>query len=186
MQDSRNWSFLLSGLVPAIAGAGLTMSIVDAQGVAVSALTAQEDGSTKLLSGSLRPGTYTLVVSGQVQDSSYRISLIEGNTYFVSSTGSDTNLGTYAAPFSSIENAANRADPGDTIMIRGGIYYDRVLNLVKSGTSDRPITIESVPGEFVALDHGFQTGPWSATENANIFRSTPLIPDPTVESIVLG
>ena len=183
VQDSRNWSFLLSGLVPVATGTGLTISIVDAQGVAVSALTAQEDGSTKLLSGSLRPGTYTLAVSGQVQNSSYRISLIEGNTYFVSSTGSNTNLGTYAAPFSSIENAANRADPGDTIMIRGGTYYDRVLNLVKSGTADRPITIESVPGEFVAIDHGFQTGAWSATENANIFRSTPLIPDPKVESI---
>ena len=183
VQDSRNWSFLLSGLVPVATGAGLNISIVDAQGVAVSALTAQEDGSTKLLSGSLRPGTYTLAVSGQVPNSSYRISLIEGNTYFVSSTGSDTNLGTYAAPFSSIETAANRADPGDTIMIRGGTYYDRVLNLTKSGTKDRPITIESVPGEFVALDHGFQTGPWSATENANIFRSTPLIPDPKVEGV---
>ena len=123
------------------------------------------------------------MVSGQVQNSSYRISLIEGNTYFVSSTGSDTNLGTYAAPFGSIENAANRADSGDTIMIWGGTYYDHVLNLVKSGTTDRPITIESVPGEFVALDHGFQTGPWSATDNANIFRSTPLIPDPKVEAV---
>ena len=180
VRDTKNWGFLLSGLTT-----GAKLSVVNTATGAVARLTAQGDGTTQYLTGSLRPGSYALSVSGEnvTTTSSYRLSLLEGNTYFVSTTGQDNSLGTYAAPFATIEAAAKRLDPGDTVMIRGGVYYDRILELSRSGSIDRPVTIESVPGEFVAVDHGFKTGEWVPTRNSNVFRTKPIIAEPDIDRI---
>jgi hypothetical protein len=179
VRDTKNWSFLLSGLTTDI-----KLAVVSEETGAVSSLTPQSDSSTKLLSGSLRPGRYYLTVSGDAPAASnYRLSLLEGNTYFVSGSGSDSNLGTYNAPYATIEAATKRLDPGDTVMIRGGTYYDRVLQLTRGGTSDRPITVQSVPGEAVIVDHGFKTESWTATDNPNIFRTNPIIAEPTIDRV---
>lgn len=181
VRDTKNWSFLLSGLV-----ADLQISVVNAETGTISPLTIETDSSTRFVSGSLRPGQYYLAVSGNniTNTSSYRLSLLEGNTYFVSTLGgNDSNLGTYSAPFATIETATQRLDPGDTVLVRGGTYYDRVLQLSRSGTVDRPITLESVPGETVILDHGFQPGYWDSTDNPNVFRTTPIIAEPNLDRI---
>ena len=180
VRDTKNWSFLLSGLTT-----GVKLSVVNTSTGVVAPLKVQGDGTTQYLTGSLRPGSYALSVSGEnvATTSSYRLSLLEGNTYFVSTTGQDSGLGTYAAPFATIEAAAKRLDPGDTVMIRGGIYYDRILELSRSGSIDRPITIESVPGEFVTVDHGFKTGEWLPTRNTNVFRTKPVIAEPDLDRV---
>ncbi len=179
VRDTKNWSFLLSGLTTDI-----KLAVVNEETGAVNALTPQGDGSTKILTGSLRPGRYYLTVSGETPTASnYRLSLLEGNTYFVSTSGNDSNLGTYSAPYATIEAATNRLDPGDTVMIRGGTYYDRVLQLTRGGTSDRPITVQSVPGEMVVVDHGFKTETWTATDNPNIFRTNPIVAEPTLDRV---
>jgi hypothetical protein len=155
VRDTKNWSFLLSGL-----STDIKLAVVNEETGAVNSLTPQGDGSTKILTGSLRPGRYYLTVSGDTPaDSNYRLSLLEGNTYFVSTSGSDSNLGTYNAPYATIENATKRLDPGDTVMIRGGTYYDRVLQLTRGGTADRPITVQSVPGEAVIVASRQKLGP---------------------------
>jgi hypothetical protein len=177
VRDTKNWSFLLSGLTTDI-----KLAVVNADTGAAGPLTPQGDDSTQLLTGSLRPGRYYLSVSGDTPAASnYRLSLLEGNTYFVSTSRNDSNLGTYNAPYATIEAATKRVDPGDTVMIRGGTYYDRVLQLTRSGTTDRPITIQSVPGEMVVVDHGFKTESWTATDNPNIFRTNPIIAEPTID-----
>ncbi len=179
VRDTKNWSFLLSGLTTDI-----KLSVVNEDNGVVSPLTPQGDASTKILTGSLRPGRYYLTVSGDTPvASNYRLSLLEGNTYFVSTSGSDSNLGTYNAPYATIEAATKRLDPGDTVMIRGGTYYDRVLQLTRGGTSDRPITVQSVPGETVIVDHGFKTETWTATDNPNIFRTNPVLAEPTLDRV---
>lgn len=179
VRDTKNWSFLLSGLTTDI-----KLAVVNADTGASSTLTPQSDDSTRLLSGSLRPGRYYLTVSGDTPAASnYRLSLLEGNTYFVSASGNDSNLGTYNAPYATIENATKRLDPGDTVMIRGGTYYDRVLQLTRGGTADRPITVQSVPGETVIVDHGFKTETWTATDNPNIFRTNPILAEPTIDRV---
>jgi hypothetical protein len=43
-------------------------------------------------------------------------------TWYVASTGSDSNAGTLAAPFKSITQAQTAAASGDTVLIRGGTY----------------------------------------------------------------
>ena len=67
-------------------------------------------------------------------------------TYYVATTGSDSNAGTLAAPFKSITKAQSVASSGDTVSIRGGTYssftiagsdsnYNYVHQLSKGGIS---------------------------------------------------
>ena len=74
--------------------------------------------------------------------------------YYVSPTGSDTNPGTQASPFATVQKANNSAAAGDTIWMRAGTYYSTTqINLSKSGTSDTNRTkIWAYPGEVPLLD----------------------------------
>ncbi|HVX60688.1 MAG TPA: DUF1565 domain-containing protein [Pirellulales bacterium] len=74
-------------------------------------------------------------------------------TYYVATTGSDSNAGTLAAPFKSITKAQSVASSGDTVSIRGGTYssftiaandsnYNYVHSISKSG-----ITYAAYSGE---------------------------------------
>ena len=69
------------------------------------------------------------------------------NTYYVSTSGSDNNAGTLSKPWRTIQKAANVAVGGDTVLIRGGTYNERV-DLTDRGNSSGPyITFKSYPGE---------------------------------------
>jgi hypothetical protein len=72
-------------------------------------------------------------------------------TYYVSTTGSDSNNGSLTAPFRTIQKAANIVNPGDIVYIRGGVYNARVV-LTRSGSSNQYITFQSYPGETATLD----------------------------------
>jgi parallel beta-helix repeat protein len=57
--------------------------------------------------------------------------------YFVSPTGNDTNAGTMAAPFATIQKAGSAASAGDTVWLRAGTYYNtQQITISKSGQSD--------------------------------------------------
>jgi len=63
--------------------------------------------------------------------------------YYVSPTGSDSNPGTQASPFATLQKGADTAAAGDTVWIRGGTYKITTpkssgagIELSKSGTSD--------------------------------------------------
>lgn len=77
-------------------------------------------------------------------------------TYYVSTTGSNSNDGlTEGTPFLTIQNAANLAVPGDTILIRGGTYTSAagpILNMTRSGDANNYIDFRSYPGETAILD----------------------------------
>ncbi|QDU25496.1 hypothetical protein ETAA8_05650 [Anatilimnocola aggregata] len=82
--------------------------------------------------------------------------LAVGPKLFVDATrGHDSNAGTEAAPWRSLRYAARKVQPGDTIYLRGGTYYEHVA-LVRSGTAEAPITIASYPGELAILDGGLR------------------------------
>lgn len=84
------------------------------------------------------------------------------NTWFVSPTGSNYNAGTLAAPFQTIQQAANIAQPGDTVMIEGGIYHETVTP-ANSGTAAAPITYEAYENESVTIDGADPITGWSST-----------------------
>lgn len=88
------------------------------------------------------------------------------HTYYVAPTGSDTNAGTMASPFLTVQFAQSVAVPGDLIYIRGGTYtmsssqiafddglYSCVTYLNKSGTVGAPIEYRAYPGEVPIFDY---------------------------------
>jgi parallel beta-helix repeat protein len=72
-------------------------------------------------------------------------------TYYVSTTGSNSNLGTILSPWLTLQHAFNNVVAGDTINIRGGTYLG-VSRLTTSGTSGARITVQNYNGESVVLD----------------------------------
>src|SRR3984885_14364028 len=74
-----------------------------------------------------------------------------GLTYYVSTSGNDSNPGTLAEPWLTIQHAANTATAGATVYVFGGVYNQSV-NFPNSGTASAPITFESYPGQTAAID----------------------------------
>jgi len=72
-------------------------------------------------------------------------------TYYVSVEGKDTNPGTYEEPFKSINGALRKIVPGDTVLVRGGVYYEKI-SFPKSGTPSKRITIKAFPEERPVID----------------------------------
>src|SRR5262245_17026631 len=78
--------------------------------------------------------------------------------------GDDANDGTKERPWRTIRAALPRLNPGDTLYLRGGQYFETVYCAV-AGTAEKPITIRSYPGELAVIDGGipdFQRDPASA------------------------
>ncbi len=55
-----------------------------------------------------------------------------GRIYYVGPTGDDSSPGTFTQPLRSIGAAIARAGAGDTVLVRGGVYQER-LSLTQSG-----------------------------------------------------
>ncbi|MEZ4734891.1 MAG: right-handed parallel beta-helix repeat-containing protein [Caldilineaceae bacterium] len=75
----------------------------------------------------------------------------KGATYFVALDGRDTNPGTRADPFRTIQHALDQVAPGDTIFVRGGAYHE-ALHIHSSGEPNRLITIAAYQDEHVLID----------------------------------
>jgi hypothetical protein len=54
-----------------------------------------------------------------------------------------------------MQHGVRRLKPGDTLYLRGGIYYESVY-LTQSGTAQSPIVIAAYPGELPVLDGGLR------------------------------
>ena len=73
------------------------------------------------------------------------------HSYYVSATGSDANEGTINAPLRGINTALSKAVPGDTVIVRGGTYYEKI-SFTKSGRQDKLITLKAYTGEKAIID----------------------------------
>lgn len=106
--------------------------------------------------------------------------LANGPSRFVDAVkGNDANDGSEQKPWKSINHALPKLEPGDTLYLRGGSYYENVYCAI-AGTVEKPITIRSYPGELATIDGGlpeFQRDPAKAWEPvtdgvAGEYRST--------------
>lgn len=70
---------------------------------------------------------------------------------YVSLSGNNANAGTLAAPFRTLTWAGVKAQPGDVIYVRGGVYNENV-NIIAKGTATAPILFTSYPGEKAIYD----------------------------------
>ena len=76
----------------------------------------------------------------------------QGTKYYVSTKGSDNNSGTNIdQPFLTINKALSLAKGGDIIYIRAGSYNEEI-NLTRSGSDGKYITIRNYPGEKPKID----------------------------------
>jgi len=110
------------------------------------------------------PGTNAWFVRATVQ-------LIEAGAeaakYYVATNGSDGNAGTDTNhPFATLGKAADLANPGDLIYLRGGIYKSSsTISLSRNGAPGRSIRVRPYPGEPVMFDF---TGEGTGTDGISI------------------
>lgn len=84
-----------------------------------------------------------------------------GITYYVATNGSDSNPGTAAQPFSTLQRAIIAADPGDVIELRQGTYQGGVV------VNDANITIRSFPNEWAHITAPTNNSNFSTTITFN-------------------
>jgi parallel beta-helix repeat protein len=89
-----------------------------------------------------------------------------GTNYYVSPAGDDimNNGLSVAAPFKSMQHAADLTAAGDTVFVMNGTYINNdpatnVLDIPVSGTADKPIVYKNYPGHVPLIK---LTGNWSA------------------------
>lgn len=75
----------------------------------------------------------------------------KNSTYYVSPDGDDKNSGSTSSPFKTISKGIEKMNAGDTLLLRGGTYHER-LDLTKSGDTSNYFTIKAYPGENPTLD----------------------------------
>jgi parallel beta-helix repeat protein len=81
---------------------------------------------------------------------------------YVSTTGSNSNPGTLAAPWRTLSYSVNKLQAGDTLYALGGTYAETVW-VGNSGTSASPITITAYAGQKPVIDGAtLSVGNWAA------------------------
>jgi hypothetical protein len=74
-----------------------------------------------------------------------------GSTFYVSKSGSNSNSGSYTAPWLTIQHAANSVTAGATVYVEAGVYNESVT-FPASGTASNYITFANYPGQTATID----------------------------------
>ncbi|MHB8971579.1 MAG: right-handed parallel beta-helix repeat-containing protein [Pirellulaceae bacterium] len=90
---------------------------------------------------------------------------------YVSPSGQDSNPGTRAQPYATLQVAVDKLQAGDTLLVRGGTYRETVT-FPRSDEPDKPITVRPYQDERVVISgcdavsgwtlHDAQKGIWKA------------------------
>jgi len=73
-------------------------------------------------------------------------------SFYVATTGNDSNPGSQSAPWRTIQHAADTARAGSTVSVRGGVYQELVRVNASGNASAGFITFRSYPGETAILE----------------------------------
>ena len=74
------------------------------------------------------------------------------SSFYVSTTGDDSNPGTQTAPWRTVQHAADTVRAGGTVNVRGGVYEELVSIKASGNATDGYITFRSYPGETAVLE----------------------------------
>ena len=91
-----------------------------------------------------------------------------GQTFYVATTGSDSNPGTLASPWRNVQKAFDTLQPGQRALVRAGTYAES-LDMARAGTAAAPITVENYPGERPIVNGGGQR-PLEVSSSGAYFR----------------
>lgn len=90
---------------------------------------------------------------------------LSAREYHVSVKGRDTNAGSLSAPFQTIQAAADKAMPGDVVIVHEGVYRERVAP-PRGGTSNKMrIIYQAAPGEQVTITGSEPVKGWSKMQD---------------------
>jgi len=81
---------------------------------------------------------------------------VNGTTYYVAQNGNNAAQGGVNSPWGSLQRASSGLRPGDTVLVRGGVYHERFAPS-NAGAVNAPIVYRAFPGEYVEID-GFPDG----------------------------
>jgi parallel beta-helix repeat protein len=68
---------------------------------------------------------------------------LAAESYCVAPTGADSNPGSEAKPWKTIQKAADTMSPGDTVTVLAGNYATERVGVTKSGTAESPIAYQA-------------------------------------------
>jgi hypothetical protein len=118
----------------------------------------RENGGPRALRGSFGmrrlaplPIAALIIVASLGQLTAYAAAQ-SGSTFYVSTSGSDSNSGTIGSPWRTIQHAANSVSAGATVDVRGGAYKESVNIPVSGNSSAGYIVFQSYPGETAIVD----------------------------------
>lgn len=92
----------------------------------------------------------------------------EAGTLHVSPTGDDAAEGTAAAPFRTVQRAAEAAQPGDTVLVAPGVYRERVAP-PRGGVAGQPIVFRSAERHRAVIKGSDEWRPRWRQETASIW-----------------
>ncbi len=98
------------------------------------------------------------------------LAVASGTTYYVATAGNDTNPGTFDRPWRKIGKAASTMAAGDSVLVRGGVYYESV-SPGQSGSESDPITFASYDTESVFVDGSEVITGW-ARDSGDRYRAS--------------
>lgn len=95
-------------------------------------------------------GTLFLIISlsMQAEDRNEKRQLVE---WHVAVTGNDTAEGSLSAPLRSIQTAADKAYPGDVIIVHEGVYRERIAPPRGGSSKEFPIVYQAAKNEKVSI-----------------------------------
>lgn len=114
------------------------------------------------LGNSAVTGSIVVNVAGVGSSNAMPFTVRPGRIFFVATTGSDANAGSFSAPWATVRHAKNTAQAGDTIYLMNGVNETSLdassatLAVAKSGSSGLPIAIIAYPGASATI--GSATG----------------------------
>jgi len=74
--------------------------------------------------------------------------LAHAATYYVATSGSNSNPGTSTLPWRTVAYAASKMVAGDTTYVKGGTYNEGSIRFGRTGTQSAPIKLLNYPGAF--------------------------------------
>ncbi|NQT26522.1 right-handed parallel beta-helix repeat-containing protein [candidate division KSB1 bacterium] len=97
-----------------------------------------------------------------------------GHIYYLSPSGDNNNPGTIEAPWRTLQTAAGKMSPGDTLLIRSGMYRQATqLSVSHSGSAGLPLLFQNYPEEtpiFCKSESYNNSSDWT-DQGSNIWKT---------------
>ncbi len=141
---SNNQAVTISTLIDGAAIHYTTDGTIPTEASTVYTAPITVSSTTTIKAGAWETG----MTPSSISSATYTISLPtpSGNVYYVSKSGSDSNPGTLAQPWLTIQKAANTMAAGDTVYIKRGTYNEQIKPL-NNGAVGNLIKYAAYPGD---------------------------------------